>query len=131
MVVSCNSEDKTTINNLDLIGKWNWTSTEGGINGGINQTPTTTGKTIHLTLMSNYNFLMTENGNEISNGTNELAMKKSIYSREMERFMILETIDQLYVGFVKNGIVNIDQNQLLQISDNNYDGIGSVFEKIE
>jgi hypothetical protein len=130
-IISCNSNDGTTINNSDLIGKWNWTNTDGGIAFQIHETPESTGKTIHLTLMSNYNFSIAENGIEISKGTYELAMKESIYSGEMERFITIETIDQQYVGFVKNGIVNIDQNQALQISDNNYDGIGSRFEKIE
>ena len=95
------------------------------------ETPETTGKEIHLTLTDNYHFSITENGNEISNGTYELTLKNSIYSGEMERFIKLLTIDQQYVGFVKNGIINVHEKERLEISDNNYDGIGSGFIKIK
>ena len=129
-IISCDSDDDSRIDNSDLVGKWNWTITAGGLIY-FEETPDTTGKTIHLTLTDNYDFSITENGNEISNGTYELTLKKSIYSGEMERFIKLLTIDQQYVGFVKNGIVNVHQNENLEISDNNYDGIGSGFIKIE
>jgi hypothetical protein len=130
-IISCNSDDETEISNTDLIGKWNWTNTNGGIGFHIHETPETTGKTIHFILTDNYEFSIKENGNEISNGTYELTLKKSIYSGEIERFIALQTIDQQYVGFVKNGIVNVQQNGKLEISDNNPDGIGSGFIKIE
>jgi len=130
-IVSCSSDDENEISNKDLIGKWNWTNTDGGIGFHIHETPETTGKTIHLTFTDNYHFSIVENGNEISNGTYELTLKKSIYSGELERFIILQTIDQQYVGFVKNGIVKTYENNKLDISDNNHDGIGSGFIKIE
>ncbi len=130
-VMSCNAGDDRRMTSSDLIGKWNWTSTDGGINGDIHETPTTTKKTIYLTLKADYTFLITEKGNETSSGNYILTMKESIYSGQMERYITLETTDQQAVGFVKNGIVNIDKNQILQISDNNYDGIASRFKKIE
>lgn len=130
-IISCSSDDETKIDNSDLIGKWNWTNTDGGIGFHIHETPETTGKIIHLNLNGNYEYSVTENGTEISNGIYELTMKKSIYSGEMERFIKLQTIDQQYLGFVKNGIINIHQNEILNISDNNADGIGSEFIKIE
>jgi len=129
-MISCSSNDETQISNSDLVGKWNWTETSGGLIY-FEETPETTGKVIHMTLTDNYNFSVTENGNEISNGTYELTLKKSIYSGEMERFIKLLTIDQQYVGFVKNGIVKTHQKERLEISDNNYDGIGSGFDKIK
>ncbi|MBV7441482.1 hypothetical protein KRX57_08615 [Weeksellaceae bacterium TAE3-ERU29] len=133
IVVSCNSDDETTVNNFDVIGSWNWTSTKGGINGGnINETPTTTEKSIVLILTSSYDFSVTENGSQVSNGKYELKMEKSIYSGEMERFISFKTIDQRHVGFVQSGIINITQNgEMLKISDNNYDGVISLFEKIK
>jgi hypothetical protein len=130
-IISCNSADETTINNSDLIGEWDWTLTAGGINGDINNTPASTGNTIHLILNNNYKFTVTKDGNAILNGTYKLSMKKSIYSGKMERFISLETIDELYLGFVKFGIVTIAQDQTLQISDNNPDGITSSFVKIK
>ena len=130
VITSCNSEDEIQINNSDLVGKWNWTGTSGGLIY-FEETPETTGKTINLTLTEKYGFSITKNENEISNGTYELTMQKSIYSGKMERFIKLLTIDQKYIGFVKNGIINVHQNKNLEISDNNYDGIGSGFIKIE
>jgi|TARA_B110000967_G_C18429542_1_gene337795 hypothetical protein len=130
-MISCSSDDETKIDNSDLIGNWNWTNTDGGIGFHIHETPETTGKIIHLNLNENYEYSVTENETEISNGIYELIMKKSIYSGEMKRFIKLQTIDQQYLGFVKNGIINIDENEKLNISDNNADGIGSKFERIE
>ncbi len=129
-MISCSSDDETQMSNTDLVGKWNWTGTSGGLIY-FEETPETTGKVVHLTLTDNYNFSITNNGNEISNGTYELTLKKAIYSGEIERCIKLLTINQRYVGFVKNGIVNVRQNVILEISDNNYDGIRSGFIKIE
>jgi hypothetical protein len=130
-IISCSSDGETKIDNSDLIGNWNWTNTDGGVGFHIHETPETTGKIIHLNLYENYEFSVTENGIEISNGIYELIMKESIYSGEMERFIELQTNDQPYLGFVKNGIINIYENEKLNISDNNADGIGSEFVKIE
>ena len=129
-IISCSSDNESQISNSDLVGEWNWIGTSGGLIY-FEETPETTGKEIHLTLTDNYHFSITENGNEISNGTYELTLKNSIYSGEMERFIKLLTIDQQYVGFVKNGIINVNEKERLEISDNNYDGIGSGFIKIK
>ncbi len=129
--MSCNSDDSTEITNTDLVGKWNWTNTDGGVGDTIHETPENTGKTIHLILTDNYHFSIEENGNETSNGTYELSLKESIYSGEYERFISLQIIDQQYDGFVNNGIVSVQQSTLLKISDNNPDGLESGFEKME
>lgn len=129
-MVSCSSDTVPEINNSDLIGKWNWTNTDGGIGFHIHETPETTGKIIHLILMQNYNYSITENGNEISNGTYELIMKESIYSGEMGRFIQLSE-NQQYAEIVVGGIIKTYETNKLGISDNNYDGIGSEFLKIE
>lgn len=128
-IISCSSDDETDISNSDLVGVWNWTGTSGGLIY-FEETPETTGKTIHLTLMENYNFSITENGNEISSGTYELTMKKSIYSGEMERFIQFSE-NQQYTGIVNRGIIKTYETNKLDISDNNSDGIGSGFIKIE
>lgn len=130
VIISCSSDDETQISNSDLVGKWNWTGTSGGLIY-FEETPVTTGKILHLTLTDNYHFSISENGNEISNGNYKLTIKKSIYSGEMEKFINLLTIDQQYVGFVKNGIINVQENKTLEISNNAYDGVGSTFEKVE
>jgi hypothetical protein len=129
-ISSCSSDNETEINNSDLIGEWNWTGTDGGIAAHIHETPETTGKIIHLNLNENYEFSVTENGTEISNGIYELNMKKSIYSGEIERFIQFPE-NQQYIGIVTRGIIKTYENNKLDISDNNYDGIGSGFVKIE
>ena len=80
--------------------------------------------------MENYKYSVTEDGTEISSGIYELTMKKSIYSGEMERFIQFPE-NQQYIGIVTRGIIRTYENKKLDISDNNYDGIGSGFEKIE
>ncbi len=86
-VISCSSDEETAINNSDLIGNWNWTSTGGGFSGDLNETPTTTGKTYNLNLNANYTYSLLENQTEISSGTYELTIRESIYSQETERFI--------------------------------------------
>lgn len=129
-IISCSSDNETEINNSDLVGEWNWTNTDGGIAAHIHETPETTGKIIRLNLMENYKYSVTEDGTEISSGIYELTMKKSIYSGEMERFIQFPE-NQQYIGIVTRGIIRTYENKKLDISDNNYDGIGSGFEKIE
>jgi hypothetical protein len=129
-IISCSSDDETKIDNSDLIGKWNWTNTNGGIGAHIHETPGTTGKTIHLNLMENYNYSITENGTEISSGIYELIMKKSIYSGEMDRFIQFSK-NQQFTEIVIKGIIKTYETDKLDIYDNKYDGIGSEFIKIE
>ena len=131
-ITSCSSDSdhNIEINNSDLIGKWNWTSTNGGIDFHIRETPESTGKTIQLILMENYNYSITENGNEISNGTYELIMKESIYSGELERYIQIPE-NQQYAGIIIKGIIKAYEVNKLHISDNNYDGIESEFIKID
>lgn len=129
-IISCNTDDDTKIDNSDLVGKWNWINTDGGIAFQIHETPETTGKIIHLNLMGNYTYLITENGNEISNGTYQLILEKSIYSGEFERFIQLSDNYQ-FTETVMNGIIKIYETNKLDISDNYHDGIGSQFTKIE
>ncbi|WP_369049384.1 hypothetical protein [Tenacibaculum sp. UWU-22] len=128
-IISCSSDDETEISNSDLVGVWNWTGTSGGLIY-FEETPESTGKTIHLTLNSNYNFSITENSNEISSGTYVLTLKKSIYSGEMERFIQFPE-NQQYTGIVNRGIIKTYETNKLDISDNNHDGIGSGFTKIK
>jgi hypothetical protein len=128
--ISCSSNDETKIENSDIIGKWNWISTDGGFAFNIHEKPTT-GNTFQLSLMKNYVYSIAQNGNEVESGTYELVMKRSIYSGEMERFIICYAKNQQLQSVVINGIIKVYETNKLDISDNNYDGIGSGFIKTE
>ncbi len=130
-IISCSSDDETEMSNTDLIGTWNWTNTDGGIGFHIHKTPESTGRTYKLNLNSNYTYSLFENETEISSGTYELTMRESIYSQEMERFITYSGVFQQPQSVVISGIVRILENSTLNISDNNHDGIGSIFEKVK
>lgn len=129
-IISCSSDDEIKINNSDLVGIWNWYSTDGGIAYHIHENPESTGTEIELHLNSNYSYEIIENGTEISNGTYELSMRESIYSTEQERFI---TYSESYQNqnVVISGIIRIISSDTLTIADNYVDGVGSGFKKIE
>ncbi len=129
-IFSCSSDDEVIIENGDLIGKWNWTTTDGGISGQIHETPTTTGKTIELNLLGQFNYTIVENEIEVSSGTYELSMEESIHSEEMVRFI---TYSNNYENqdIILSGIITVQEEINLNISDNIVDGLISSFEKIE
>lgn len=125
---SCSLNEETTINNNNLIGVWNWTSTEGGIASNIHKTPINIGKSIKLTLGNNFKFTLSENNAEIANGIYELSYGNSIYSGELEQFITLN-VDYLNEDVVLKGVISMDSINYLSILDNKEDGIKSQFEK--
>ncbi|MDR7209408.1 hypothetical protein [Flavobacterium piscis] len=130
--ISCSADGQNEITNSDLTGKWNWVSTDGGIAANIHKTPASTGNTLQLSLMKNYTYSITQNGNEVTTGKYELVFKKSIYSGEMERFIqCTETENVQSKSIVINGIIKVYETNNMSISDNNPDGIGSKFVKDE
>lgn len=130
--ISCTADGQTEITNSDLTGKWNWVSTDGGIAANIHKTPASTGNTLQLSLMKNYTYTVTQNGNVVENGKYELVLKKSIYSGEMERFIqCTDTDGEQSPSILTNGIIKIYETNHMSISDNNPDGVGSKFVKAE
>jgi len=125
-IISCKPSEEKEIDNSSFIGKWNWTNTDGGINDNIHKTPNTTGKVVSLILSENNTYSIIENGNEISNGTYEVIMKKSIYSGEMEPFI---TYSNQYnnQNVVISGIIKVLDYNKLSIADNNVDGLESKY----
>jgi len=125
-IISCKPSEKKEIDNSSFIGKWNWTNTDGGINYNIHKTPNTTGKVVSLILSENNTYSIIENGNEISNGTYEVIEKRSIYSGEIEPFIIYSNqYDNQNVVF--SGIIKILNYNKLSIADNNADGLESKY----
>lgn len=130
-IFSCSAEKTNKVANADLTGTWNWTQTSGGIAGHINETPETTGKNIELTLNSDYTYSLSENGRKISSGSYNLVMKESIYSEAEERFISYTNDFEHPDAVLITGIIRVSDTNALSISDNNYDGIGSGFERKE
>ncbi|WGH74698.1 hypothetical protein P8625_11465 [Tenacibaculum tangerinum] len=128
-LISCASSQIQNINNSDFVGIWNWTSTDGGFGNHIHKTPETLGKKVQLSLQKNDQFSIIENGKEVSKGTYTLTMKKAIYSNTQERYIQLSN-DEHYDGIVLSGIIRLVKPATLEISDNNYDGLGSSFVKV-
>ena len=64
-------------------------------------------------------------------------MKQSIYSGKMERYIICTETqkqklpNQQLPNIITSGIIDVYTTNKLDISDNNYDGIGSGFVKTE
>jgi hypothetical protein len=130
--LSCNADGENETTNSNLIEKWNWVSTDGGIANNIHTTPVSTGKAVQLNLMKNYKYTITQNGNEVESGIYELVLEKSIYSGEMEKYIrCTPTENTPHESVVINGIIKIYETNEMTISDNYYDGIGSKFIKVE
>lgn len=130
--VSCNADGESEITNSTLVGKWNWVSTDGGIANNIHATPASTGNAVQLNLMKNYKYTLTQNGNEVESSTYELVPEKSIYSGEMEKYIrCTPTENKSHQSVVINGIIKVHETNKMTISDNNYDGIESQFERVE
>ncbi|QOG02206.1 hypothetical protein [Flavobacterium sp. MDT1-60] len=131
-LTSCSADEDDKVRNSEFVGKWNWTGTHGGFNFNSHATPESTGTTLQLNLMKNYTFSILKDGKEIGTGKYKLTMIKSIYTGEMEKYI---TFDMTNIPegsyFVTIGIITIYEENKLSISDNNYDGVGSGFERIE
>lgn len=129
VILSCSEGADLSISESGYTGKWDWISTTGGFAAHINETPQSSGKTVQLILTGDEKFRVIENDKEIAAGTYEVTMENSIYSESMESFIHLsENVPARNVVF--NGIIRIENDSLLSISDNHYDGIGSTFKRV-
>ncbi|SNZ00419.1 hypothetical protein [Flagellimonas pacifica] len=128
-IISCTKEDNLPINS-DVIGKWNWISTKGGVGNNVDETPASTEKTIVLILNKNYTYSILENDSEISNGTYEMKTKKSIYKKDLERFVSYSKNVQV-PNVIVSGVLRVQSSGNLSILDNKADGLQSDFKKVE
>jgi hypothetical protein len=131
-LMSCSSNDETKIDNSEIVGKWNWTNTDGGIGYHIHETPSSTGENIILILEKDYSYSIIKNGNEISNGIYVLSMKESIYSQDLEKFISYSSVQEMEsLPCILGGRIKVYEANVLDISNNFEDGVGSLYEKIE
>lgn len=128
-LISCEKDTNSPQINSGLTGTWQWIRTDGGFAFHIHESPSTTGNTYLLKFIDENKMVIYENNTEILSGDYTIEKEKSIYSGEMEDYIVV-TGEYRIQSIVINGIIMIDQNSL-SISDNCYDGIGSSYKRIE
>ena len=129
--ISCTGDDKLKIDSSEIVGAWNWTSTDGGVAFHIHETPESTGKDYQLILNSNNSYSLLENGITVSKGTFELSMRESQLFNKVSEFITFSGNMIEVHGLVLNGMITRTDQNTLNIMDDFPDGIGSTFSKIE
>lgn len=129
--ISCTADDKLKIDSSEIVGVWNWTSTDGGMAFNIHETPESTGNEYQLILNSNYSYSLLENGNTISSGTFELSMRESQLFNRASKFITFSGDIEEADNLVLNGMITRTDQETLTIANDFPDGIGSTFSKIE
>ncbi|QNF32043.1 hypothetical protein HUW51_04610 [Adhaeribacter swui] len=112
------NEDASTVT---LVGKWEWVRSDGGIAAHIHETPKSTGQTIVLEFKENNQYVKYVNGNIKSQGTYSLSTRKCIHTQEEKQ--VISTPDEMDMMIEK-----MDNNSL-ELSDENSDGIGSQYKR--
>ena len=114
-LLSCRNDDELDIE--PLVGDWTWVSTSGGINGQINDNPTSTGKTIILSLKDDDTYTFTTNGTVTNQGTFKLYKDVSN----------LDHIERTYIDFSSTGhqMIRSSDETNLYLSDDANDGVES------
>lgn len=117
-ILSCRGEDE--IDTAFLLGNWNWISTTGGI-GNINETPTSTGKTIVLNFTADNKYSITTNGTVTSSGS--FSLYKDITNTDHS--------EKTFISFSNDGtkiLANYSDTNLQLVDDSN-DGLIYIYEK--
>jgi len=127
---SCNNNAQNNMSNDDIIGEWNWVSTNGGFAFNVHETPSTTEEIIVLKISKNYSYLILENDTIVSEGTYSLVLKKSIYDGNMKSYLTLSD-NYSNQNVIIGGLINNVSKTELNIVDNMHDGIGSWFKRIK
>ena len=130
VIFSCEAGQESNVMNSGFVGRWNWTSTDGGIAFHIHETPESTGNTIRLYLTEDKEYSVIINDIDVYTGVYEISMERSIYSGELEEYITLNGNQPNCCNVVLNGIINHQENNTLSISDNCYDGVGSTYKRI-
>lgn len=128
-ILSCTKNDDNQHN--QFIGKWEWTSTEGGLNSQIHDTPTSTGKTITLIILNDNDYTILKDGIVNSQGTYDLNITNDYTTGGQSQFIkFSENENNPNIIIIFNGIIKRVNGVTLTIDDNNPDGIGMIFNKL-
>ena len=104
-----------------LAGTWRWVRTDGGIGDNIHETPLSTGNQLALTLTAGGTYLIFTNGFKTSEGIYTLQTKTCIHDRTDKTFINFSADQDLMVE-------KIDSKNLW-LSDEFYDGVGTMYER--
>ena len=118
-MLSCRNDDELDIE--PLVGDWEWVSSNGGINGQINDTPSSTGNTIKLSFTSDNKYTITTNGTVTNEGT--FRLYKDVSN--------LDHIERTYIDLSSTNrqmIRNNDETNLY-LSDDANDGVESHYKR--
>lgn len=118
-ILSCRNDDELDIE--PLVGDWDWVSTVGGINGQINDTPSSTGNTIKLSFTTDSKYTITTNGKTTDEGT--FRLYKDVSN--------LDHIERTYINFSSgyNKMIRNKDETNLYLSDDANDGVESHYKK--
>ncbi len=119
VLTSCSDE---TIPPRDLIGKWNWINSSGGIAGAI-YTPENTGDTIVLEFTRDSVYKLFRNDSLVTNCEFSIVKAESIYNHE-----ITDMID--CDGYMRRSFSFTASGDLI-LADEFYDGFTSEYERME
>jgi hypothetical protein len=121
--VACSKQAAITKQEPDtsLTGNWQWVRTDGGIGNTIHETPFSTGKTIELNINSDSTFAVFANGFLTDQGTYSITYKTCIHDHAKKQVIHFSSGKDLMVERLKN-------NELY-VSDENYDGVGSQYQR--
>lgn len=113
--------DDTSVPN-DLVGKWNWISSSGGI-AGTTYTPGSTGETIVLEFTSDSVYKQYRNDLLIVNCEFSIIQAESIYDHEITNMIECD-------GYLRRSFSFNAQGNLI-LADEAFDGFISQYEPIE
>lgn len=117
----CSKETGEKPTDLALKGTWIWVRTDGGLANHIHQTPANTGMSMELKFDAGNRYFIYTNGALISEGSYLL----------QERNCIHDHTDKTYIDFSNDPGMLVEKldHQTLELSDNAYDGIGSLYQR--
>lgn len=107
----------------ELSGTWNWVRTDGGFGYHIHETPASTGKSVQWKLTADGRYSLYQNGNLVSQGNYTLKTAKSIRDHSDKKVIHFEGANE------PDWMILQVSRQQMEITDNNYDGVTSVFSR--
>lgn len=136
--ISCSSDDDASsadqVRKEDLLGKWNWVKSTGGMDGVTEHNPEKDGYTLQYHFKENDTVLITRNEETVYQKTTYLLTKEeSILFHEEYPFLTIDFIfydeDHTRTVLHMRYIINEVNRKQLLLTEDVFDGYGWVFEK--